>query len=110
VITAGAVKLLDFSNQNGFFVHPEMGSKRVAVAHRKLKPREKFSTDVAEDGEQMLFVWKGELSVKLPQGVYAAGERDTVFISGRNSLEVQNNSSEEAVVIQVQAPPNSGWK
>src|SRR2546422_5978021 len=30
VITPGAVKLLDFSNQNGFFVHPEMGSIRVA--------------------------------------------------------------------------------
>ena len=110
VITPGAVKLLDFSNQNGFFVHPGMGSKRVAVAHRKLKPGEKFSTDIAEDGEQMLFVWKGALSVKSPQGVYTAGERETVFISGKNSLEVQNSSADQAIVIQVQAPPHSGWK
>lgn len=110
VITPGAVKLLDFSNQNGFFVHPGMGSKRVAVAHRKLKPAEKFSTEVAEDGEQMLFVWKGAVSVKSLQGVYTAAERDTVFISGRNSLEVQNNSSDEAVVIQVEAPLQAGWK
>ena len=102
---------MDFSNQNGFFVHPSMGSKRVAVAHRKLKPGEKFTTDVAEDGEQMLFVWKGALSVKSQHGVYTAGERETVFISGRNSLEVKNNSSDEAIVIQVQAPPSSvRWK
>ena len=110
VITPGAVKLLDFSNQNGFFVHPNMGSKRVAVAHRKLKPGEKFPTDVAEDGEQMLFVWKGALSVKSMQGVYTAGERETVFISGKNNLEVENSSSDQAIVIQVQAPPRSGWK
>src|SRR5947209_10504713 len=37
VITPGAVKLVDFSHTNGFFVHPDMGSKRVAVAHRKLE-------------------------------------------------------------------------
>ncbi len=109
-ITPGAVKLLDFSNQNGFFVYPAMGSKRVAVAHRKLKPGEKFSTDVAEDEEQMLFVWKGGLTVRSQQGIYEVGERETVFISGRNSLEVQNNSSVQAIVIQVQAPPHSGWK
>ncbi|MBM3803523.1 MAG: cupin domain-containing protein [Acidimicrobiia bacterium] len=110
VITPGAVKLLDFSNQNGFFVHPNMGSKRVAVAHRKLKPGEKFSTRTAEDGEQLLFVWKGALSVKSRQEVFAAGERETVFISGKHSLQVQNSSAEPAVVIQVQAPPHSGWK
>jgi len=110
VITAGAVKLLNFSNQNGFFVHPAMGSQRVAVAHRKLKPGEKFSTDVAEEGEQMLFVWKGGLSVKSQQATYEVGERETIFIFGRNNLEVQNNSSDQAVVIQVQAPPHSGWK
>lgn len=110
VITPGVVKHLDFSNQNGFFVHPAMGSQRVAVAHRKLKPGEKFSTDVAEDGEQFLFVWKGGLSVKSQQGMYEVGERETIFISGRNSLEVENNSSDQAIVIQVQAPPRSGWK
>jgi len=110
VITPGAVKLLEFSSHNGFFVHPKMGSLRVAVAHRKLNPGERFSTDIAEDGEQMLFVWKGALSVSSPHGVYTAGERETIFISGTNHLEVQNSSSEQAVVIQVQAPPRSGWK
>jgi mannose-6-phosphate isomerase-like protein (cupin superfamily) len=105
VITPGAVKLLDFSNQNGFFVHPGMGSKGVAVAHRKLKPGEKFSTDVADDGEQLLFIWKGTLSVKSTQAVYEASERETVFVSGRNKLEVQNSSSNQAIVVQVQAPP-----
>jgi mannose-6-phosphate isomerase-like protein (cupin superfamily) len=107
VITPGAVKLVDFSNQNDFFVHPGMGSKHVAAAHRKLKAGEKFTAEVPEDGEQILFVWKGALSIKSARGAYTAGERDTVFISGRNTLDVQNDSSDEAVLIQVQAPPSS---
>ena len=110
VITPGAVKLLDFANHNGFFVHPGMGSKRVAVAHRKLRSGEKFSTAVGKNGEQLLFVWKGALSVKSKAGLHEARERDTVFISGKNTLEVQNDSSSETIVIQVQAPPHSGWK
>jgi hypothetical protein len=42
--------------------------------------------------------------------MYEVGERETIFISGRNSLEVENNSSDQAIVIQVQAPPRSEWK
>jgi mannose-6-phosphate isomerase-like protein (cupin superfamily) len=110
VITPGAVRLLDFANRNGFFAHPGMGSQRVAVAHRKLKPSEKFSTSVGEDGEQLLFVWKGALSVKSNERLHKAGERETLFISGKNSLDVQNASSSETVVIQVQAPPSSEWE
>ena len=105
VITPGAVKLLDFSHHNGFFLGPETGSQRVAVAHRKLKPREEFSTSVAEDGEQLLFVWQGSVKVQSQQGVFEAGERETIFISGRNRLQVQNGSPNPSVVIQVQAPP-----
>jgi quercetin dioxygenase-like cupin family protein len=110
VITPGAVKLIDFSKHNGFFVHPDMGSKRVAVAYRKLKPGEKFSTQTAEGGEQMLFVWKGALAVKSANALHRAGERETVFMSGTNYLEVQNSASDQTIVIQVQAPPHSGWK
>lgn len=104
VITPGAVKLLDFSKQNGFFVHPKMGSKRVAVAHRLLKSGEKFSTDVAEDTEQMLFVWKGRLQVEARQGTFEVAERETLFISEKNHLDVRNSSADQAIVIQVQAP------
>jgi mannose-6-phosphate isomerase-like protein (cupin superfamily) len=70
-----------------------------------LKPREEFSTSVAEDGEQLLFVWQGSVKVQSQQGVFEAGERETIFISGRNRLQVQNDSPNPSVVIQVQAPP-----
>ena len=109
-ITPGAVKILDFANCSGFFVHPGMGSKGVAVAHRKLKPGEKFSTDVGKHGEELLFVWKGALSVNSKEGLAEARERDTVFVSGPNSLQVLNNTSAEAIVIQIQAPPQSTFE
>lgn len=104
-ITPGAVRILDFANSNGFFVHPGMGSKRVAVAHRKLKPGEKFSTDIGGHGEELLFVWQGAISVNSKEGLLEARERETVFVSGTNSLQVVNNTSTEAIVIQIQAPP-----
>ena len=107
VITPGAVKLIDFSKTSGFFTSPAMGSKRAAAAYRKLQPGQTFSTRVEGDGEQMLFVWKGEISVKSKQRTYKAGERETVFFLGPNAVEVRNDSSAESVVIQVQAPPNS---
>ena len=46
-ITAGAVKFTNFAEKNGFFIHPGMGAQRVAVAHWKLGPGEKFSTSEA---------------------------------------------------------------
>jgi quercetin dioxygenase-like cupin family protein len=106
VITPGAVKLLDFSSHNGFFLGPETGSQRVAVAHRKLNPGEKFSTSVADDGEQLLFVWQGKVKAQSQQGVFEAGERETIFVSGRNNLQLQNSATQPSIVIQVQAPPN----
>ena len=105
-ITPGAVKFLDFANRNGFFVHPGMGATRGAAAHRRMKPGEGFRTEVGENGEQFLFVWKGAISVKSKEKLYRAGKAETVFVSGRNSLEVRNDSSSEAIVIQVQAPPH----
>ena len=109
VITSGAVKLLEFGNRNGFFVHPGMGSHRVAVAHRKLRPGEKFSTAVSGSGEQFLFVWKGSISFKSADKHYQARERETVWISD-STLDVHNDFPGETVVIQVQAPPGSQWK
>lgn len=108
-ITPGAVRILDFAGSNGFFTHPGMGSKRGAVAHRKLAPKERFSTAVGEGGEQLLFVWKGSLAVSAKGVSHRAGERDAVFLSGPQHVEVENEGSGEAIVIQVQAPPHSGW-
>jgi quercetin dioxygenase-like cupin family protein len=105
VITPGAVKFLDFGSRNGFFTNPAMGSQRAAAAHRKLKAGEKFTTETGADGEQLLFVWKGGIQVKHNTETHKAGEKDTVFIEGPAKLEVTGDSSEEAVVIQVQAPP-----
>jgi mannose-6-phosphate isomerase-like protein (cupin superfamily) len=103
VITPGAVKTIDFASKNGFFTNAAMGSKQAAGAHLKLKRSEHFSTDVAAGGEQVLFVWKGALKVKDQSNTYAAGEKDTVFITGPAHLEVSGDS-EESVVIQIQAP------
>ena len=71
-----------------------------------MKPGEGFRTEVGENGEQFLFVWKGAISVKSKEKLYRAGKAETVFVSGRNSLEVRNDSSSAAIVIQVQAPPH----
>lgn len=103
VITPGAVKTIDFASKNGFFTNAAMGSKQAAGAHRKLKRSESFSTDVAADGEQVLFVWKGVLKVKDQANSYTAGEKDTVFITGPAHLEVSGDA-DESVVIQIQAP------
>src|SRR5207245_2371655 len=84
IITPGAVKILNFANQNGFFTYPAMGSGRVAAAHWRLKPRETFSIEMREGEEQILFTWKGALIIKEDHSSYRAAERDTIFISGKN--------------------------
>jgi mannose-6-phosphate isomerase-like protein (cupin superfamily) len=85
-----------------------MGSQRVAAAHRVLKRGEKFTAEVGTEGEGLLFVWKGAIRVKDKSKSYAAGERDTVFISGPAHLEVRGDSAQDTEVIQVQAPPQPG--
>ena len=108
VITPGAVQRLDFNKRNGFFTNPAMGSKRAAAAYHKLRPGATFSIRMDGDGEQLLFVWKGAVSMKSKQGLHKAGEREAVFMSGPVSAEIRNESTAEAVVIYVQAPPKSG--
>src|SRR6266446_8834554 len=100
VITPGAVKYLNFQEKNGSFTNPEMGSNRASGSHRNLKRGETFHTKVDAEGEQLLFVWRGVITVKDKKVSYSAGERDTVFITGPAQLEV----SGEAEIIQVQAP------
>jgi mannose-6-phosphate isomerase-like protein (cupin superfamily) len=106
VITPGAVKTIDFASKTGFFTNAAMGSKQASAAHRKLKRSESFVTDVKQDGEQVLFVWKGALKVKDQSGAYTAGEKDTIFITGPAHLEVSGDA-DESTVIQIQAPASS---
>jgi mannose-6-phosphate isomerase-like protein (cupin superfamily) len=103
IITPGAVKTIDFAGRNGFFTNDAMGSKQAAGAHRKLERSESFMTDVNQDGEQVLFVWKGALKVKDKSNTYTAGEKDAVFITGPAHVEVIGDF-DESVVIQIQAP------
>lgn len=102
VITPGAVKYVNFQNKNGAFTDRKLGSERATGAHRKWKQGEKFRTLVAEGGEQVLFVWRGALTVSDGAKTYQAGERDTVFIQGTAKLEV--TADMDAEVIQIQAP------
>ena len=106
IITPGAVKTIDFASKNGFFTNAAMGSKQAAGAHRKLKRSEHFTTDVAEGGEQVLFVWKGALKVNDKSGSYTAGEKDTVFVTGPAHLEVSGDA-DESTIIQIQAPASA---
>ena len=103
VITPGAVKKIDFGSKNGPFTDASMGSKHAAGSHRVLKRSQHFTTEVAEGGEQVLFVWKGGLKVTDKSRAYAAGEKDTVFISGPAHLEVTGDA-DESTIIQIQAP------
>jgi quercetin dioxygenase-like cupin family protein len=110
LITPGAIRYVDFAKGNGFFVDPGMGANRIAAAYRKLKPGEKFAAKADADGEQVLFVWRGGIEVKGSAGNEKASERDAVFLRGPAEVEVVNNGTVEAVVIQAQAPPQPAWK
>ena len=105
VITPGAVKLLDFGSQNGFFTNPGMGSKGIAIAYRRLKPAEEVATIVDANGEEVIFVWRGSVTVKSSTEHFNVGEREGLFISGGHRLVVQNDAPGETVIVQAQAPP-----
>lgn len=105
LITPGAVKLLDFGSQNGFFTNPGMGSKGIAIAYRKLKPGEEVTTAMDGNGEEVIFVWRGSVKVQSGAEIFQVGEREGLFISGSHQLRVQNNASGETAIVQAQAPP-----
>lgn len=103
-ITPGAVKYVRFDKKNGEFTNAALGSNRATGSRYLLKKGKKFSTEVKDSGEQILFVWRGALTVKDQNGkIYNAGERDTVFIQGAAKLEVTADAG-PTEVIQVQAP------
>ena len=95
-------------NEHGFFARPGVTGTRVAAARHDLKPGQKFTTGIGKAGEQMLFVWSGEIAVHGGGKDYTVGERDTAFITGPNEVTVRGGPS-GATVIEVQAPPYKGW-
>jgi quercetin dioxygenase-like cupin family protein len=102
-ITPGAVKYVNFSKKSGPFTGPQQGSKRASGSHLKLKNKQSFTAAVQPEGEQLLFVWRGSLTVEDGAKTYTAGERDTVFITGAAKLKV-TATKDNTEVIQVQAP------
>jgi quercetin dioxygenase-like cupin family protein len=107
VITPGAVKYVNFANQNGFFVNSGIGARRVAVAKRVLKKGEVLKIEGSSGGEQLLFVWKGAIAAKSGADSYKAGEKDTFLMTGAGTMEVSGDSDQPSTVFHVQAPPQS---
>jgi quercetin dioxygenase-like cupin family protein len=108
-ITPGAVQYIPFGAVNGFFVNPNMGAKRVAVARRLIGPRATVKTGIANGGEQLLFVWKGAVSIVQGRVPYGLKQKDTAFITGPAEVTLRNESALPAEVFEVQAPPYRGW-
>ncbi len=101
-ITPGAVKYVDFRSKNGEFTGTAQASNRATGSHLKLKGKQSFKASVAPEGEQLLFVWRGSLTVNDGTKTYTASERDTVFVQGAAKLKV-TATSDNTEVIQVQA-------
>lgn len=101
-ITPGAVKYVKFQG-HGKFTGPAVGSNRASGSHLMLKRKQSFRTVVEPEGEQLLFVWRGSITVNDGKKSYVAGERDTVFITGAAKLKVTSDS-DNTEIIQVQAP------
>lgn len=107
VITPGAVQLIKFQDKNGFFLHRGLGSRRVAVAYRTLKPSEEFAAEFPPSGEGILFVWKGSLMiVDGKRSGYRLQERDLLFAAGASQVRAKNAAFTKTIVIQVQSPPD----
>jgi len=106
VITPGAVQLLEFQNKNGFFLHRGLGSKRVAVAYRTLKPAEEFQAEFPASGEGLLFVWKGGVTAQQGQSRYPLEETNLLFATDAGKVLVKNTMAATSIVVQVQSPPD----
>ena len=106
VITPGAVQLLEFQNQNGFFLHRGLGSQRVAVAYRTLKPAEEFQADLPASGEGLLFVWKGGVTVQQGESRLRLHATNLLFATDAGKVLVKNTTAVPSIVVQVQSPPD----
>jgi quercetin dioxygenase-like cupin family protein len=107
VITTGAVQLLEFQNKNGFFLHRGLGSQRVGVAYRTLKPAEEFQADLPMSGEGLLFVWKGGVTVQQGQTSHRLEETNLLFATNAGKVIVKSTTKTPSIVVQVQSPPDA---
>ena len=103
VITPGAGKYVKFQEKNGEFTNAALGSLRSTGSRYLLKPKQKIRAEVKENGEQVVFVWRGAIRVKADGKTYAAGERDAIFVTGAAKFEVIADKP-NTEIIQIQAP------
>lgn len=106
VITPGAVRFVNFSDKQGPFTSPGLGSLRASGSHFKLRKGQALQTKVDAEGEQILFVWRGAIRVTDGHSSWSAGERDTIFVQGKADLNVTGDSDGGAEIIRVEAPPS----
>ncbi len=106
IITPGAVQLMEFQNKDGEFVHPGMGSNRISVSHRKLKVNGEFIAEFPNDGEGLLFVWQGAISVRDRSRTFSVAEKALLFAAQAGSLRVTNAGPKEATVIEIKSLPS----
>lgn len=105
VITPGAVQYVDFSSHQGQFADTTIGAARVKVAHHTIAPGGGIDVRTPPGSEQVLFVWKGSVSVNRDLTAVA---RDAVFSNGGELLRLANTGSTAATVISAHAPPGPG--
>lgn len=103
-ITPGAVKYVNFREKNGEFVGAAEGATVVTAYHRKLARGEQVKASVDDGGEALFFVWRGAVRANDGANNYEAGERDTIFVSGKADLVVSGDADGITELIEVQAP------
>ncbi len=101
-ITPGAVKYVRFAEREGEFTSSTMGSMRAAGSYHTVRPGATLASRAEADGEQVIFVWKGEITVDDGSGPQPAGERDAIFLQGAASVRI--TSARGAELIRIQAP------
>lgn len=104
IITPGAVRYVDFRAKNGPFTGPHIGAHKSVGSFFKLDAGKTIRTKVGKEGELVLFVWRGGVTVKDMQGnTYSAGERDAIFVQGANALEITPTQT-ATELVQIEAP------
>lgn len=101
-MTPGAIRYVDFASRDGVFIDQTAGASTIRVARHVIEPGRELVTVNPAGAEMVSFVWKGSVRAN---GGLQAGERDTVFASGAETVTLRNPGPGAAVVIQAQGPP-----
>jgi len=104
VITPDAVRYVSFRARDGQFSGPGNGSLKSTGSRHLLEKGKSLKSSVKAEGEQVLFVWRGGISLKMSGGAtHQAGERDAVFVQGAAEFEI-TSAAAGTELIQIQAP------